>query len=270
MKFNYDEYYSRLKIMIANYGAINNIPGLKDNLKIIQECLIVLNFAVDVYSDTNSADIIVARREPVNSNTWLGFYAHYDVETIESQGWRSDPKTLTNVEDRLYGRGIADNLGIILIRLMALENLADSRNFPGIIWVFQGEEEIGSPFAHKIFPTLALPDVELWLEETGYFDITTSRQRFLTLNEDQKVVLLKPLLEKHLKEIDFTTYTENRSLTKFDKCPFLSHLLGSKPYLGLGPNDEYSNIHKPNESLSKITIEISYNQTRELLHYYGG
>ena len=69
--------------------------------------------------------------------------------------------------------------------------------------------------------------------------------------------------------LDFPTYTENRSLTKFDKCPFLSHLLGTKPYLGLGPNDEYSNIHKPNESLSKITIEINYNQTLDLINYYS-
>ena len=107
------------------------------------------------------------------------------------------------------------------------------------------------------------------MEETGYFDLTSNRQRFLTLNEDDRVIGLKPLLENQLNDIGFTTYTENRSLTKFDKCPFLSHLLGTKPYLGLGPNDEYSNIHKPNESLSKITIEINYNQTLDLINYYS-
>ncbi len=269
MKFNYDNYFSRLETLIANYGAINNVLGLKQNLKIISENLKGLNFGIEVYSDSNNSDVIVAKRQPVDCENWLGFYAHYDVETIESEGWNTNPKTLTEIDDRLFGRGIADNLGIILIRIMALESLSKVQSCPGLIWVFQGEEEIGSPFAHKIFPMLKLPEVKLWMEETGYFDLTGSRQRFLTLNEDDKVVGVKKILEKHLNEIDFTTYTENRSLTKFDKCPFLSHLLGSKPYLGLGPNDEYSNIHKPNESLSKITIEINFNQTLDLIHYYA-
>jgi len=270
MIFNYEEYFSRLKTLIANYSAINNVSGLKQNLKIIEDCLKKIGFEIEIISDTeNSSDILIAKREPINCKGWIGFYAHYDVELIEQEGWKTDPKILTEIDDRLFGRGIADNLGIILIRLMALENLNQDGSCPGIVWVFQGEEEIGSPFAHKVFPTLNLPEVELWLEETGYFDLTSNRQRFLTLNETELVTDLKPLLEKHLKEIDFTTYTENRSLTKFDKCPFLSHILGVKPYLGIGPNDEYSNIHKPNESLSKITIEINYNQTRELLHYFS-
>jgi acetylornithine deacetylase/succinyl-diaminopimelate desuccinylase-like protein len=269
MKFNDKEYFNRLEILIANYGAINNIPGLKQNLKIITENLKNLNFEIEVYSDGNNSDIIIAKRKPIDSDNWLGFYSHYDVETIESEGWKTDPKILSEIDDRLFGRGIADNLGIILIRMMALESLSKNARCPGLIWIFQGEEEIGSPYAHKIFPTFKLPEVELWMEETGYFDLTSNRQRFLTLNEDNRVAQLKPLLEKHLLDIDFTTYTENRSLTKFDRCPFLSHLLGSKPYLGLGPNDEYSNIHKPNESLSKITIEINFNQTLDLISYYS-
>ncbi|MBK9480366.1 MAG: M20/M25/M40 family metallo-hydrolase [Bacteroidetes bacterium] len=269
MTFNYQEYFGRLETLIANYGAINNISGLKQNLKIITERLKNLNFEIEVYSDDSNSDIIVAKRKPIGSNNWLGFYAHYDVETIESEGWKTDPKKLTEIDDRLFGRGIADNLGIILIRLMALESLSKEASCPGLIWVFQGEEEIGSPYAHKVFPTIKIPEVNLWMEETGYFDLTSSRQRFLTLNEDDDVVGLKPLLENQLNDIGFTTYTENRSLTKFDKCPFLSHLLGSKPYLGLGPNDEYSNIHKPNESLSKITIEINFRQTKTLIQYYA-
>ena len=34
MKFNDKEYFNRLEILIANYGAINNIPGLKQNFKV--------------------------------------------------------------------------------------------------------------------------------------------------------------------------------------------------------------------------------------------
>ncbi len=268
MNFNHKDYFNRLEILISNYGAINNVKGLKQNQEIIIECLKNLNFEIKIHSEVDSSDIIIAKREPIESKNWLGFYAHYDVETIEPTGWKTPPKQLTEIDERLYGRGIADNLGIILIRLMALENLPKNASCPGLVWIFQGEEEIGSPFAHKIFPTLELPDVNLWMEETGYFDLTGSRQRYLTLNEDDKVFRLKKKLENHLKEINFTSYTENRSLTKFDKCPFLSHLLGSKPYLGLGPNDEYSNIHKPNESLSKVTIEINFNQTTDLINYY--
>ena len=140
---------------------------------------------------------------------------------------------------------------------------------PEIHWLFQGQEEIGSPFAHQEFPLLEIPEVAIWMEETGYFDLSTTRQRFLTLNEDDKLVKAKEMTTLLLSEYQFTSYSENRSLTKFDACPFLTHILKGQPYLAIGPNDEYSKIHEPNESLSLPLIQKSFEQFRELLKYYA-
>ena len=44
----------------------------------------------------------------------------------------------------------------------------------GLCWVIHGQEEVGSPYAHKLYPTVefrsSLPPIGLWLEETGYFE----------------------------------------------------------------------------------------------------
>jgi hypothetical protein len=89
------------------------------------------------------------------------------------------------------------------------------------------------------------------------------------LQENDKLKATKKVLSDEVKAFEISTYTENRSLTKFDKCPFLSHIIQEQPYFAFGPNDEYSKIHEPNESLSLHLIEIAYNQFKTFLKFYA-
>ena len=68
--------------------------------------------------------------------------------------------------NRVFGRGISDNIGPFVQRLLVIEKEPIGN---GIVFVIQGEEEIGSPFAQLAYPQLKLPKVSLWVEETGYF-----------------------------------------------------------------------------------------------------
>ena len=71
-------------------------------------------------------------------------YAHYDVQPApESQGWTSDPWTLTERGGRLYGRGAADDKSGILMHAAALR-VFGGRNPVGIKLVVEGEEETTS------------------------------------------------------------------------------------------------------------------------------
>lgn len=267
MKFNKNKYLKELSDLVANNAIPTNINGLNNNVEFIKTKLKELGFTFNIIGENNNEPIIYAVKTNIKTSSKLGIYSHYDVEPTNEEKWVTVSTELTIKEDRIFGRGVADNLGIWLLRMLAIENLNENDS-PEIHWLFQGQEEIGSPFAHEQFPLLDIPKVDLWLEETGYFDLSTFRQRFLTLNEDSNLKMAKEKILPSLEEFEFTTYTENRSLTKFDACPFLTHILKNQPYLAIGPNDEYSNIHEPNESLSIPLIEKSYDQFSDLLKYY--
>ena len=38
-----------------------------------------------------------------------------------------------------------------------------------------------------------------------------------------------------------------------NKCPYLNHIVKDNPYLGIGPNDDFTGVHAPNESIPAIT-----------------
>jgi acetylornithine deacetylase/succinyl-diaminopimelate desuccinylase-like protein len=268
MRFNKSSYLKELGELVANNAIPSNISGLKQNLSFILGRLTELGFNVNIIGNETNEPIIYAFKTGNKNAPKVGIYSHYDVEPTNEDLWKFPSTNLTIEDERIFGRGVADNLGIWLLRMHVIASMGDTK-LPEIHWLFQGQEEIGSPFAHKEFPLLEIPRMNLWLEETGYFDLTTLRQRFLTLNESDKLGEFKTHLTDLLFKEEFSAYTENRSLTKFDSCPFITHILKGQPYLALGPNDEYSKIHEPNESLSLPLIKKSFDQFDKLLKYYG-
>jgi acetylornithine deacetylase/succinyl-diaminopimelate desuccinylase-like protein len=78
----------------------------------------------------------------------LVIYDHYDVQPPEPLGqWESQPFSPEIREGFLYCRGVADNKGDLVSRLQAIEGYrATMGSLPlKIKFVFEGEEEIGSP-----------------------------------------------------------------------------------------------------------------------------
>ncbi|MCR4329813.1 MAG: M20/M25/M40 family metallo-hydrolase [Candidatus Roizmanbacteria bacterium] len=74
------------------------------------------------------------------------FYSHYDVQpALLSNGWESDPFTLTEHDGKLYGRGTADDKGHIAQLFTALANAKKNKTInSNIIILYEGEEELGS------------------------------------------------------------------------------------------------------------------------------
>ena len=71
-------------------------------------------------------------------------YAHHDVQPVPDPAeWNTDPFVATQVEDRLYGRGAADDGGGIAIHWGALKALGAELGC-NIKVFFEGEEEMGS------------------------------------------------------------------------------------------------------------------------------
>lgn len=82
------------------------------------------------------------------SPTTLLFYNHYDVQPPEPlELWSSPPFEPTQYESNLRARGVSDNKGDIVARLLAIRAFQKVRGKPpvSVKFIIEGEEEIGSP-----------------------------------------------------------------------------------------------------------------------------
>lgn len=97
---------------------------------------------------TAGAPVIVGRLEGVSERTLL-FYNHYDVQPPEPLDlWTSPPFEPAVRNGALYARGAKDDKGEFVARLAAVDAVrASNRGKPpcGVLFVVEGEEEIGSP-----------------------------------------------------------------------------------------------------------------------------
>jgi acetylornithine deacetylase/succinyl-diaminopimelate desuccinylase-like protein len=97
---------------------------------------------------TAGAPVIVGRLEGASDRTLL-FYNHYDVQPPEPlELWTSPPFEPVVRNGALYARGAKDDKGEFVARLAAIDAVrAANRGKPpcGVLFVVEGEEEIGSP-----------------------------------------------------------------------------------------------------------------------------
>ena len=71
------------------------------------------------------------------------FNGHTDVVPVEGQKWSTDPFTLTQIEDRLYGRGSVDMKGFLACALASLPNFLAANLIRPIHLAFSYDEETG-------------------------------------------------------------------------------------------------------------------------------
>lgn len=73
-------------------------------------------------------------------------YAHYDVQPVEPlELWLSEPFDLDFRGEKMYGRGVSDDKGSIIMLIKAVEALIKTQNLHcNIKFIFEGGEEIAS------------------------------------------------------------------------------------------------------------------------------
>lgn len=151
--------------------------------------------------------------------------------------------------------------------MLRLTALAGAAQLPSLVWVLQGEEEIGSPAAHAIYPELRLPPVSLWLEETGYFELD-GRQRVLVRRPSPVTTAWVDAALELATAMQRGVELHDRYLNKAfgtHRCPFLTHLVGDATYLAICPNDPRSRIHEADESLPLHNLALSVDQLLAVL-----
>lgn len=238
-----------------------NESGLARCRSSLGEAFRSLGFEVSERSASEGQPVLLAYRD--RGAPWVGCAGHYDVEDA-GEGWSTDPYEPTLRDGRLYARGIGDNLGPLLLRLQAVERLAGGG--PSLLFVLQGEEEVGSGAAHELYPSLDLPPIALWLEETGYFE-DDGTQRLLVRRCDELAEVALAATTEVARRHGRAVVRHDRYLNKafgIQRCPFLTHLVGDRPYFAIGPNDTESRIHAANESLAVKNLGIAVDQNLAL------
>jgi acetylornithine deacetylase/succinyl-diaminopimelate desuccinylase-like protein len=140
-----DQYLARLKQACAQPSISAQGVGLAEMAELTASMLRAIGFRVELAS-TGGPPVVLGQMAGSSPRTLL-FYNHYDVQPVDPiDEWTSPPFEPEVREGKLYGRGTADNKGAIVARVCALEAyLAHHEALPvNIIWVIEGEEEIGS------------------------------------------------------------------------------------------------------------------------------
>ncbi|BDA87005.1 peptidase M20 [Aureimonas sp. SA4125] len=107
----------------------------------------------------------------------LVIYNHYDVQPEDPRElWNSPPFELTERDGKLIGRGSADDKGEFVSRLAGWRAFRDTHPEPlpfRLIWIVDGEEEIGSPSLER-FLASRFPDTKADLCWWEYGEIDAS------------------------------------------------------------------------------------------------
>lgn len=77
-------------------------------------------------------------------------YGHYDVQPVDETNWNTNPFELSSDSNKLYGRGVIDNKGQVLVHIATVFDLIEEDSLKyNIKFILEGNEETGSPNIDK-------------------------------------------------------------------------------------------------------------------------
>ena len=98
--------------------------------------------------ETPKHPIVIARNEHVEGKKTCLIYGHYDVQPVDRvELWDTPPFEPQIRDGKIWARGATDNKGQMLAHILGVEEtLQEDGELPvNLIFLFEGEEEIGSP-----------------------------------------------------------------------------------------------------------------------------
>lgn len=145
------------------------------------------------------APAILAHRPAAPGRPTALLYAHHDVQPTGDLGaWHSPPFEATERRGRLFGRGVADNKGGVVLHLAACRALIRALGEEpgvGLTVLVDGEEEVGSPSLPQLLDAhgaLPRPDVVVVADSgnwrVGVPALTTSLRGFASATLEVRVL----------------------------------------------------------------------------------
>lgn len=144
---NLDNYIQSTAQLCAQPSVSARGEGMDACAEMVVQLFKEHGFQVKLNS-TPGNPVVVARAQGQSERTML-FYNHYDVQPPEPlELWTTPPFEPTLREGALYARGAKDDKGELVARVAAVDAVRASNGgkLPcGVLFVVEGEEEIGSP-----------------------------------------------------------------------------------------------------------------------------
>jgi len=97
---------------------------------------------------TSGNPLVIARNAHQEGRRTILIYGHYDVQPVDPiELWDTPPFEPTIKEGKIFCRGCADNKGQMFVYIAAIHDLLEADEEPNLnlIFLFEGEEEVGSP-----------------------------------------------------------------------------------------------------------------------------
>ena len=98
-------------------------------------------------TETPGFPVVIGKVGMDPSKPTVLIYGHYDVQPPDPLGlWETPPFEPTRRQGQIYARGVSDDKGQIYCHMAAVEELLSQGPLPlNVIFLIEGEEEIGSP-----------------------------------------------------------------------------------------------------------------------------
>ncbi len=142
----------------SDLEALTRIPSVslpsfdqrhvEDSARTVAELLQAEGLQVEIVREGGQPAVIGHLPAPAGAPTVL-LYAHHDVQPPGESGWDTEPFEPTQVGERLYGRGVADDKAGVMAHVAALR-AHGGRPPVGVTVFVEGEEEVGSDSLPRI------------------------------------------------------------------------------------------------------------------------
>ncbi|GAA2954778.1 acetylornithine deacetylase succinyl-diaminopimelate desuccinylase-like protein [Ligilactobacillus murinus DSM 20452 = NBRC 14221] len=141
--------YLRIKTIAAQDSGIKQTSDwLVDTFKALGAT------KTKTWTEHGGNPVIFAEFDAGKEKTVL-FYNHYDTQPAEPlERWTSDPFEPVIREDKLFARGVSDDKGELIARLIVVKYFLQKGELPvNVKFIVEGEEEIGSAHLAKCVAT---------------------------------------------------------------------------------------------------------------------
>lgn len=144
---NAEDFVARVMDYVRHPSISAHDIGIREVAGILKAHLEGLGFAAELV-ETSGHPFVLGRYEVDPAKPTVLLYGHYDVQPPDPlEEWVSPPFEPTLRDGRIWARGIGDNKGQHFAQLLAIEtHLNVHGTLPcNVIFLLEGEEEIGSP-----------------------------------------------------------------------------------------------------------------------------